>query len=117
MYEASISRSLFCSEVWDVWEKACVTDSRDCKTGFLRIILKHCFSDYNGIPLSKYALSSSQLVFFKSLNKLYPEGLKNVFKPTYRVHSYNIKGISNNIFVVTACTGKSSAIVLLFQGF
>ena len=22
MYEASISRSLFCSEVWDVWEKA-----------------------------------------------------------------------------------------------
>ena len=36
---------------------------------------------------------------FKSLNNLYPESLKNVFKPTSGVHSYNVRGASNNIFV------------------
>lgn len=36
---------------------------------------------------------------FKSLNNLYPESLKNVFKPTSGVHSYNVRGASNNVFV------------------
>ena len=36
---------------------------------------------------------------FQSLNNLYPESLKNVFKPTYRVHSFNVRGASNNVFV------------------
>ena len=37
---------------------------------------------------------------FKSLNNLYPESLKNMFKPTSGgVHSYNVRGASNNIFV------------------
>ena len=36
---------------------------------------------------------------FKSLNNLYPESLKNMFKPTFRVHSYNVRGASNNVFV------------------
>ena len=96
-----------------------MTDSRDCKTGFLRMILKHCFSDYNTRSVdvlqdlrwhTLQQICSKQLTIsiFKPLNKLYPEGLKNVFKPTSRVHSYNIKGISNNIFVVTACTGRPS---------
>ena len=41
---------------------------------------------------------------FKSLNNLYPESLKNMFKPTFRVHSYNVRGASNNIFVPKPCT-------------
>ena len=36
---------------------------------------------------------------FKSLNNLYPEILKNVFKPASRVHSYNVRGAWNNDFV------------------
>ena len=37
---------------------------------------------------------------FKSLNNLYPESLlKNFFKQTSRVHSYNVRGASNNVFV------------------
>ena len=36
---------------------------------------------------------------FKSLNNLYPDNLKNVFKPTSGVHSYNVRGASNNVFV------------------
>ena len=36
---------------------------------------------------------------FKSLNNLYPESLKNMFKPTSGVHSYNVRGASNNVFV------------------
>ena len=44
---------------------------------------------------------AKQLVIsvFKSLNNLYPESLKNMFKPTSGVHSYNVRGASNNIFV------------------
>ena len=41
---------------------------------------------------------------FKSLNNLHPESLKNMFKPTFRVHSYNVRGASNNIFVPRPCT-------------
>ena len=36
---------------------------------------------------------------FKSLNNLYPESLKNVFKPTSGAHSYNVRGASKNVFV------------------
>ena len=35
----------------------------------------------------------------KSLNNLYPKSLKNMFEPTSVVHSYNVRGASNNIFV------------------
>ena len=35
----------------------------------------------------------------KSLNNLYPDTLKKVFKPTSRVYSYNVRGASNNVFV------------------
>ena len=36
---------------------------------------------------------------FKSLNNLYPQSSKNVFQPTSTVHSYNVQGASNNVFV------------------
>ena len=36
---------------------------------------------------------------FKSINNVYPESLKNVFKPTSGVHSYNVRGASKNVFV------------------
>ena len=31
------------------------------------------------------------IIVFKSLNNLYPESLKKMFKPTSRVHSYNVE--------------------------
>ena len=37
---------------------------------------------------------------FKSLNDFYRESLKNIFKATSGVHSYNVQGASNNIFVL-----------------
>ena len=36
---------------------------------------------------------------FKSLNNLSPESLKNFFKPTSRVHFYNVRGALNNVFI------------------
>ena len=36
---------------------------------------------------------------FKSLNNLYPQSSKNVFQPTSTVHSYNVQGALNNVFV------------------
>ena len=36
---------------------------------------------------------------FKFLDNLYPESLKNVFQPTSTVHSYNVRGALNNVFV------------------
>ena len=41
---------------------------------------------------------------FKSLSNLYSEGLKNIFKPTSRIHSYNVWGALNNVFVPRPCT-------------
>ena len=35
---------------------------------------------------------------------LYPEGVTNMFKPIFMVHSYNVLGSSNNAFVPMACT-------------
>ena len=68
------------------------------------------FSDYNRRSVdilrdlrwdSLEQRRSKQLAIsvFKSLNNLYPESLKNVFKPTSGVHSYNVRGASNNVFV------------------
>ena len=49
-------------------------------------------------------ISTTTISVFKSLNNLYPESLKNVLKPTSRVHSYNVQGASNNVFVPRAHT-------------
>ena len=68
------------------------------------------FSDYNRRSVdilrdlrwdSLEQRRSKQLAIsvFKSLNNLHPESLKNVFKPTSGVHSYNVRGTSNNVFV------------------
>ena len=35
---------------------------------------------------------------------LYLEGVTNMFKPIFRVHSYNVLGSSNNAFVPMTCT-------------
>ena len=49
---------------------------------------------------------------FKYLNNLYPESLKTCSNRTSRVHSYNIRGASNNVFVsrppTEAATGGQS---------
>ena len=69
----------------DVWEKACVTDSR--------------LQDLRWDTLEQRRSKQLAIIVFKSLNNLYPQSLKNMFKPTSGVHSYNERGASNNIFV------------------
>ena len=36
---------------------------------------------------------------YKSMNGFYPEGFKNMFTPTSRIHSHNVRGSSNSLFV------------------
>ena len=50
------------------------------------------------ISLRKDILSQLAISVVKYLNNLYPESLKT-FKQTSRVHSYNVRGASNNVFV------------------
>ena len=64
------------------------------------LMLRRSAKTWDGITLSKDALNSSQSIsVFKSLNNLYPESLKSMFKPTSGVYSYNVRGASNNVFV------------------
>ena len=44
--------------------------------------------------------------YFHLWTLLFPEGLKNMFKPTSRVHSYSVRGSSNNVFVSRPCIRK-----------
>ena len=36
---------------------------------------------------------------YKSINNLFPVGLKSLFEPISQVHAYNFRGSSNNIFI------------------
>ena len=53
--------------------------------------------------MGKMIQGGERTFFFNSfvylLNNLYPESLKNAFKATTGVHSYNVRGASNNVFV------------------
>ena len=58
-------------------------------------------------PISGHLIS--RLVsnaYFHLWTLLFPEGLKNMFKPTSRVHSYIVRGSSNNVFVSRPCIRK-----------
>ena len=35
---------------------------------------------------------------YKTINNLFPTGLKSLFESTSPIHSYNLRGSSNNIF-------------------
>ena len=97
----------YCSEVWGYMGKGlCDRLQRLHYHRAGRIIT---FSDYTTRSVDFLDLiwdtleqrRAKQLAIsvFKSLNNLYPESLKNMFKPTSGVHSYNVRGASNNIFV------------------
>ena len=36
---------------------------------------------------------------YKTINNLFPTGLKSLFEPTSQIHSYNLRGSLNNIFI------------------
>ena len=36
---------------------------------------------------------------YKSVNNLFPVGLTSLFKPISQVHTYNLRGSSNNTFI------------------
>ncbi|XP_073243703.1 uncharacterized protein [Porites lutea] len=108
MYDALVAPYFdYCSEVWGYMGKHLCDRLQRLQNRAGRIIT---FSDYN--TRSKDILQdlrwdtleqrrSKQLAIsvFKSLNNLYPESLKNMVKPTSGVHSYNVRGASNNILV------------------
>ena len=97
----------YCSEVWGCMGKGLCDNLQRLQNRAGRIIT---FSDYNTRPadilqdlrwdtLEQRRPKQLAIIVFKSLNNLYPESLKNMFKPTSGVHSYNVRGASNNIFV------------------
>ena len=108
MYDALVAPYFdYCPEVWGCMGKGLCDRLQRLQNRAGRIIT---FSDYN--TRSAEILQdlrwdtveqrrSKQLAIsvFKSLNNLCPESLKNMFKPTSGVHSYNVRGASNNIFV------------------
>ena len=103
LYDALVAPYFdYCSEVWGCMGKGLWDWLQRLQNRAGRIIT---FSDYNtrsaDIPQAAKQLAISVV---KSLNNLYPESLKNMFKPTSGVHSYNRRGASNNIFVPRPCT-------------
>ena len=91
----------------DVWEKGLCDRLQRLQNRAGRIIT---FSDYNTRSadilqdlrwdtLEQRRSKQLAISVFKSLNNLYPESLKNMFKPTSWVHSYNVRFASKNIFV------------------
>ena len=97
----------YCSEVWGCMGKSQCDRLQKLQNRAGRIIT---FSDYNkrsadilqdlGWDSLKQRCSKQLAIsVFKSLHNLYPKGLKNMFKPTSRVHSHKVWGSSNNVFV------------------
>ena len=108
MYDALVAPYFdYCSEVWGCMGKGLCDRLQRLHNRAGRIIT---FSDYNRRstdilqdlrwdPLEQRRSKQLAISVFKSLNNLYPESLKNVFKPTSGAHSYNVHGASNNVFV------------------
>ena len=108
MYDALVAPYFdYCSEVWGCMGKGLCVILQRLQNRAGRIIT---FSDYNTRSadilqdlrwdtLEQRRSKQLAISVFKSLNNLYPESLKNMFKPTSGVHSYNVPGASNNIFV------------------
>ena len=59
-------------------------------------LLISCVWSFVEQRLSDKQLSRS---VFKPPSNLYSEGLKSMFKLTSRIHSYNVRGTLNNVFV------------------
>ena len=108
MYDALVAPYFdYCSEVRGCMGKGLCDRLQRLQNRAGRIIT---FSDYNTRSadilqdlgwdtLEQRRSKQLAISVFKSLNNLYPESLKNMFKPTSGVHSYNVRGASNNIFV------------------
>ena len=108
MYEALVVPYFdYCSKVWGCMGKGLCDRLQRLQNRAGRIIT---FSDYNTRSadilqdlgwdtLEQRRSKQLAISVFKSLNNLYPESLKNMFKPISRVHSYNVRGASNDIFV------------------
>ena len=108
MYDALVAPYFdYCSEVRGCMGKGLCDRLQRLQNRAGRIIT---FSDYNTRSadilqdlgwdtLEQRRSKQLAISVFKSLNNLCPESLKNMFKPTSGVHSYNVRGASNNIFV------------------
>ena len=100
MYEALVAPYFdYCSEVWGCMGKGLRDRLQRLQNRAGRIIR---FSDYNTRSanilqdlrwdtLEQRRSKQLAISVFKSLNNLYPESLKNMFKPTSGVHSYNVR--------------------------
>ena len=99
MYDALVAPYFdYCSEVWGCMGKGLCDRLQRLQNRAGRIIT---FSDYNTRSadilqdlrwdtLEQRRSKQLAISVFKSLNNLYPESLKNMFKPTTGVHSYNV---------------------------
>ena len=108
MYEALVAPYFdYCFEVWGCMGKNLGDRLQRSQNRAGRIIT---FSDYNSRSadilqdlgcdtLDKRCSKQLAISVFKYLNNLYPESVKTCSNRTSRVHSYNVRGASNNVFV------------------
>jgi len=108
MYDALVAPCFnYCSKVWGCMGKGLCDRLQRLQNRAGRIIT---FRDYNTRSvdilqdlgwdtLEQRRSKQLPISVLKSLNNLYPETLKNVFKATSGVYSYNVRGASNNVFV------------------
>lgn len=103
MYEALVFPYLdYCSEIWGCMGKSqCDRPQRlQNKAGRINarcaVILQHP----GWYTLEQRSCKQLPISVFKYLNNLYPVDLKNMFKPTFRVHSHNVRRSSTIFFYV-----------------
>ena len=102
MYDALVAPYFdYCSEVWGCMGKGLFDRLQRLqnRTSDYNTRSADILQDLRWENLEQRRSKQLAISVFKSLNNLYPESLKNMFKPTSGVHSYNVRGVSNNIFV------------------
>ena len=96
-----------CSEEWGYLGK-CVSDGlQKLQNRAARIITYSCYKHRSSDILNDLGWETfdqrltKELVVcvYKSINNLFPTGLKSIFESTSPIHSYNLRGSSNNIFI------------------
>ena len=97
----------YCSEVWGSLGK-CLSDRlQKLQNRAARVITfsgyEHrstdLFNDLGWETLEQRRAKQLAVCVYKSINYLFPAGLKSLFEPISQVHACNLRGSSNNIFI------------------
>ena len=108
IYEALILPYLdYCGEVWECLGK-CLSDGlQKLQNRAGRIITYSCYehrssdilNDLGWETLDQRRTKQLAVCVYKTINNLFPTGLKSWFEPTSQIHLCNLRDSSNNIFI------------------